>query len=249
MLYLIGTPIGNLEDLSLRALRLLKECDYVLAEDTRVSRRLFDKYEIKTRLVSFHSFSEHQKEDHLIQDLLSGKTLGLISDAGMPAISDPGEKLVERCRKEGIPINVIPGPSAVISAMSLYGDTEGKPFQFIGFLPKKGQRPLIAQITFYDGISVLFESPHRVAKTLKLFPDHLKVTVMRELTKIYEEVIVGTALSLQDREYRGECVLLIRGEPKQELSEKHIQFLQEKLGLSDKDTFKLLAKLFAREEE
>ena len=245
MLYLIGTPIGNLEDLSMRALRILKECDYVLAEDTRVSRRLFDRYEITTRLMSFHQFSEHAREDAIIKDLLSGKTLGLISDAGMPAISDPGEKLVERCREEGISVNVIPGPSAVISAMSLYGDTEGKPFQFIGFLPKKGQRPLIAQIAFYDGISVLFESPHRVGKTLKLFPDDLKVVVMRELTKIYEEVIVGTAASLRDREYRGECVILIRGQPKQSLSEEHLRFLQDKLSLSDKDTFKILAKLFA----
>jgi 16S rRNA (cytidine1402-2'-O)-methyltransferase len=245
MLYLIGTPIGNLEDLSMRALRILKECDYVLAEDTRMSARLFDRYSITTRLVSFHQFSEVQKENGVIQDLLAGKTIGLISDAGMPAISDPGEKLVERCRKEGIAINVIPGPSAVISAMSLYGDTQGKPFQFIGFLPKKGQRPLVAQIAFYDGVSILFESPHRIGKTLKLFPDHLKVMVMRELTKIYEEVIVGTALSLRDREYRGECVLLIQGEPKQELSEAHLRFLQEKLSLSDKDTFKILAKLFA----
>ena len=245
MLYLIGTPIGNLEDLSMRALRILKECDYILAEDTRISCRLLDRYEIKTRLVSFHQFSEHQREDGVIKDLLEGKTLGLISDAGMPAISDPGEKLVERCRKENIPVNIIPGPSAVISAMSLYGDTEGKPFQFVGFLPKKGQRPLVAQIAFYDGISVLFESPHRIGKTLKLFPDDLKVVVMRELTKIYEEVIVGTALSLRDREYRGECVILIRGQPKQELSEEHLRFLQEKLSLSDKDTFKILAKLFA----
>ncbi|MBP9841285.1 MAG: 16S rRNA (cytidine(1402)-2'-O)-methyltransferase [Simkaniaceae bacterium] len=245
MLYLIGTPIGNLEDISLRALRTLKECDYVLAEDTRISRRLFDKYEITTRLISFHQFSEHEREAGVIRDLLSGKNIGLISDAGMPAISDPGEKLVERCREEGIPTTVIPGPSAVTSAMSLYGDTEGKPFQFVGFLPKKGQRPLVAQIAFYDGISILFESPHRVGKTLSLFPDDLKVVVIREITKIYEEVITGTPLSLKDREYRGECVILIRGEPKQELSEKHIHFLQEKLSLSDKDTFKILAKLFA----
>jgi 16S rRNA (cytidine1402-2'-O)-methyltransferase len=257
LLYLVSTPIGNLSDITFRAIDTLKSCDYILCEDTRHSIRLLQHYEIQKPLKSFHKFSEASKEDEIIEDLKAGKIISLISDAGTPGISDPGTRLVQRCVKEEIPVQAIPGPCAAIAALSSSGlDTDV--FQFIGFLPKKKQelRSALQEIGPYKGTTICYESPNRLKEVLEtileLFPQK-EIVIARELTKKFEEIVRGTAAELldwADKEIKGEIVLLISGQKDiplpdwQNLSpEDHVRFLEETYKLSKNEAIKMAATL------
>jgi 16S rRNA (cytidine1402-2'-O)-methyltransferase len=214
MLYIVATPIGNLEDISLRALSTLKIVDYILCEDTRRTKKLLNHYDIHVKVFSFHGFNEKQKEEMVIEHLRDGKKIALVSDAGMPTISDPGEMLVKRCQSEKLLITCIPGPSAIITALALSGMTTSS-FQFLGFFPKKNGEILkaIEKASAFSGSSIFFESPHRLLKTLKKLPDTFNVSIAKELTKIHETLFQGTASDLydllKDRSIKGEYVLIL----------------------------------------
>ena len=196
ILYLIATPIGNLGDITLRAIEILKKVDYVLCEDTRVTGKLLNNYEIAKKMVSFNDFSEETKTPNVIGDLLSGKIVALVSDAGTPLISDPGYKLVRECIHQGIAIEFIPGSSSVIAALTISGLPPDK-FIFVGYLPKKDlkRRKFLEDLKksreIIKSTIIAFESPYRLLKTLEsvkeVFGD-VDITVCRELTKIHEEV-------------------------------------------------------------
>jgi 16S rRNA (cytidine1402-2'-O)-methyltransferase len=218
MLTLIATPIGNLQDISLRGLEVLKEADLILAEDTRISMRLLKKYEIDTPLLSFHKFNEWRREAGVIAKLKAGKQIALISDAGTPGICDPGTKLVKRCREEGISVTAVPGPSAFTMALSLIGE-EFSRFQFLGFLPKKTGKlkKTVEGILAYPGLSIAYDTPHHLEKTLKtteMIAPASHIFIARELTKIHEECIQGTPGELLGHfkeGIRGELVLIFKG--------------------------------------
>ena len=184
MLYIVPTPIGNLEDITLRAIRVLKEVSVVLAEDTRTSKRLLDHYEIKTHLRAFHAHNEHAKVEHVVDELASGMTMALISDAGTPGISDPGFLLVRECLKMGLDVECLPGATAFVPALVQSGlpcDT----FVFVGFLPqKKGRQTKLKSFLEEERTMVFYESPHRLLKALEEFKEHFgaerKVSVSRE---------------------------------------------------------------------
>ena len=256
MLYLVSTPIGNLADFSYRAVTLLKTCDYILCEDTRHSRYLLEHYQIQVPLKSFHKFNESKTEDPIIEDLKSGKTIAMISDAGTPLISDPGQELVSRCRMEGIQVSAIPGACAVIDALVLSG-LPATPFQFIGFLPKKEKelQTVLSQALLYPGTTIAYETPHRIEETLstmhQLSPER-KLCVARELTKMHEECLSGPAEELikkfQAHRPRGEMVLLI-SPPQESISYEHlslqelVEMLQKDLHLSKQDAIKMAAQI------
>ncbi|MBI4235101.1 16S rRNA (cytidine(1402)-2'-O)-methyltransferase [Candidatus Peregrinibacteria bacterium] len=220
MLYIVSTPIGNLEDITLRALRILKEVDYIAAEDTRHSKILLNKYEIKTQLLSFHSYSSDNKLQKIIELLKEGKNIALISDAGTPGISDPAYTLIQEALKNDIKIVPIPGPSALLAAIVLSGLPMNQ-FLYLGFLPvKKGRQTLfkkLAQNQKKDTHTiVIFESPHRLLKTLQQISEYLgdvKITACREMTKIHEEAIRGNIKEVYEHFLknppRGEFVLVI----------------------------------------
>jgi 16S rRNA (cytidine1402-2'-O)-methyltransferase len=220
MLFLIATPIGNLKDISLRALETLQACDYLLCEDTRHTGLLLAHYQLKIPLKSFHLFNEVSKEKRVIADLKQGLNIGLVSDAGTPAISDPGEKLVRRCREEEITVVAIPGPCAAITALSASGLPTSR-FQFFGFLPrKKGKLThILAEALDYPGTTICYESPFRLAATLKILTSldpQASCTVARELTKKFESFSHGSAQTLFEKfsasPPKGEIVLLIQGD-------------------------------------
>lgn len=221
-LYVIGTPIGNLEDITLRALRVLKEVDLVLCEDTRMTARLFSKYEITTPKMSYHAQSKLSKSDKILALLEEGKNLALVSDAGTPCISDPGALLLAQVREkfgDAVAIVPIPGPSALITALSAAGISVAE-FTFLGFLPhKKGRETLFKEIAASSRVMVFYESPHRIEKALesleKFCGVERGVIVARELTKIHEEFVRGTAAEVRahftknpDR-VRGEFVVIV----------------------------------------
>ena len=196
VLSLVATPIGNLEDITLRALRILKEADYVLCEDTRVTGKLLAHYEIKNTLRRYDAHTSEGIHNQIINDVLEGKRIALVSDAGTPGVSDPGVLLVERAREAGVTIEVIPGASAVTAAVLLAG-ISGNQFAFLGFVPqKKGRETFFRNLSEYSLPVVCFESTHRILKTLssldELYPS-AKIYVGRELTKMHEEMIVDTA--------------------------------------------------------
>lgn len=224
ILRIVATPIGNLEDLTLRALRTLKESDYVLCEDTRVTRKLLDRYEIKTPTISYHQHSGDIKVDKIISLLREGKNLALVTDAGTPGISDPGSKLVSVVRKEfgrDVLIESVPGVTALTAAISIAG-TGFDRFLFLGFLPnKKGRQTMLREIMASEYPVVLYESKHRIIKLLEELEvargkTELKVSVARELTKMYESFYSGTAssvlkeISADPNNLKGEFVVLIK---------------------------------------
>jgi len=220
MLYLVPTPIGNLEDMTFRAINILKEVDLVLAEDTRVSQKLLKKYEIETRLQSFHAHNEHKKLNHYLELLQTGTQLALVSDAGTPGISDPGFLLVRACIENDIKVNCLPGATAFVPALVMSGIPCDR-FHFEGFLPqKKGKQKRLKYLLDLENTIVFYESPFRIVKTLKMIQelgggDRL-VSVSRELTKIYEENVRGNLAevleTLKSRSsIKGEIVLVISG--------------------------------------
>jgi 16S rRNA (cytidine1402-2'-O)-methyltransferase len=233
-LYVVATPIGNLEDLTFRALRILQEVDLVAAEDTRHSRKLFNHYGIKTSLTSYHEHNEVSKSEQLIKQLLGGKSLALITDAGTPAISDPGFLLVQRCHAANVPVASVPGPSAVITALSIAGLPTDR-FTFEGFLPTKQKARHEKIATFRDEVRtvVCYESPRRLLKTLDILLEVLgvkrEVAIVRELTKLHEEVFSGPLPEVIDHfsetGVRGEVVLVIAPPLKSEPVETVMQAL------------------------
>jgi 16S rRNA (cytidine1402-2'-O)-methyltransferase len=199
MLYIVSTPIGNLEDITMRAIRTLKEVDLIAAEDTRQTQKLLNRYEIKTPTISYHSHSGTSKITKIVQLLSEGQKVALVSDAGTPGISDPAYTLIQAAIKENIQISPIPGPSAVLSALVMSGKPMNQ-FNYLGFLPlKKGRQSTLTALAedakdkYRSKTTVIYESPHRILKTLSdlqtyFGPDH-QIAICREITKIYEEAL------------------------------------------------------------
>jgi 16S rRNA (cytidine1402-2'-O)-methyltransferase len=213
-LVIVPTPIGNLEDLTLRALRKLREADLVACEDTRRTGRLLAHYNIKKSLVAYHEYNEERLAPELVEKARAQR-VALVSDAGTPLVSDPGYRLVSACIEAGVEIEALPGPSAPITALVVSG-LPADTVVFAGFVPRKGKdrAVLLARISEEPSTFVLFESPHRLAKTLSQLPERAPVAVCRELTKLHEEVFRGTAAEAArrfSRGVKGEVVLVVRG--------------------------------------
>lgn len=249
MLYVLATPIGNLKDITFRAVEVLKEVDLVLAEDTRTSSVLMREYGIETEMRSFHKFNEKGREEEILDLLEGGKKIALISDAGTPGICDPGAALIRKCRASHVKIEVVPGPCAAIAALSLFGSEEN--FQFIGFLEKKGKKQFI-DIVYYPGLTIAYESPHHLMKTLEWMKEiapEKKIFIARELTKLYEETLEGPPHELiehfQKKKILGEYVLVFSGNenPFETDPQALIKELQDRFEISAKDALVAAAKL------
>jgi 16S rRNA (cytidine1402-2'-O)-methyltransferase len=255
-LYLVSTPIGNLKDITLRAIETLKKSNYILCEDTRVSRILLDKYEIKSRLISNHKFNESKNLNKIIDILKSGETISLISDAGTPSISDPGAKLVNECVKNNIKIIPIPGPSAVVTAVSISGFSEK--FIFYGFLPEKKQAiaNVFSQISKFNDTCVFFISSKKVNKIIPELKKNFsgrKVIFCREISKIYEEFIRKNVddLEIFNKELKGELTIVISEKKieknySQELSESDMNIIKKMI---NKLTIKEITEIISQNKD
>jgi 16S rRNA (cytidine1402-2'-O)-methyltransferase len=219
ILYIVPTPIGNLEDITLRAIRILKEVDLIIAEDTRQSLKLLNHFEIKKTIQSYHMHNEHKVLQRYVAELLNGKNIALVSDAGTPAISDPGFLLVRECLKNGIKVDCLPGATAFVPALVKSG-LPADSFCFEGFLPeKKGRQTKLKLLAEEERTIILYESPHRLIKTLKQFIEYFGadrlISVSRELTKTFEETVNGTIeevlLHFENNIVKGEFVIVING--------------------------------------
>lgn len=221
--YVIGTPIGNLDDITIRQLDTLNSVDFICAEDTRVTLKLLNRYEIKKQLVSFHEHSTKADAQKIIDRILNGENCGIVTDAGMPCISDPGEVLVKMCAENNIDVKVVPGASAVVSAVAVSG-LDTRRFMFEGFLPvnKKERAERLELLRNETGLMVFYEAPHKLKNTLSCLSDFFgedrKISLCRELTKIHEEVLrltLGEAVEYYNNtEPRGEFVLVLEGKTK-----------------------------------
>lgn len=223
-LFVVGTPIGNLGDISPRALRTLEECDFIAAEDTRVTLKLLNHFGIKKPMISYFEHNRRQKGEVITERILSGENCAIVTDAGMPAVSDPGEDLVALCHEKGIPVSVVPGPSAFVAAIALSGLSVGR-FTFEGFLSvsKVSRREHLEEVKREKRTMVFYEAPHKLSATLNdmysCFGDR-QIAIVREITKIHEEVI-RTTLKEASQKYseeslKGEIVLVIEGYKEQE---------------------------------
>jgi 16S rRNA (cytidine1402-2'-O)-methyltransferase len=218
-LFLIPTPIGNLEDITLRALRLMKEVDLILAEDTRITSRLLKNYKIDNKLKSYHAYNEHRIQEHIINELKSGLKIALVTDAGTPGISDPGYLIVKACIENDIDVECLPGPTAFIPALIKSGIPSDR-FVFEGFLPhKKGRKKRLDSLVSETRTMVFYESPHRLIRTLNdlqnVFGSSRPASLSRELTKKYEQTITGDLESIHlhyaDKKIKGEFVIIVQG--------------------------------------
>lgn len=260
-LYLCATPIGNLEDMTFRAVRILKEADLIAAEDTRNSIKLLNHFEIKTPMTSYHEYNKIEKGRKLVERLLEGENIALITDAGTPGISDPGEDLVRMCREEGVPVTAVPGAAACITALTISG-LPTRRFAFEAFLPpdKKERQAVLEELKEETRTIVLYEAPHRLVKTLKLLSEALGdrgVRICRELTKKHETVfastISGAVSYYEEQEPKGECVIVIEGRSRKEIEaeaiasweamsiEEHMQYYEEK-GTDRRQAMKCVAR-------
>ncbi|MBO5371456.1 MAG: 16S rRNA (cytidine(1402)-2'-O)-methyltransferase [Lachnospiraceae bacterium] len=260
-LFLCATPIGNLEDITMRVLRTLKEVDLIAAEDTRNSIRLLNHFEIKTPLTSYHEYNKIDKAYQLIEKMREGKNIALITDAGTPGISDPGEDLVRICYEEGIEVTSLPGAAACITALTMSG-LPTRRFAFEAFLPrdKKERVEVLKEMTEDTRTLIVYEAPHHLLKTLKELSNALgnrKITVCRELTKKFEEKRLSTIEEaieyFEENEPRGEFVLVIQGKSREEIRleeqksweetslEEHMA-IYENRGMNRKDAMKAVAK-------
>ena len=254
-LYLVATPIGNLEDITLRAIRVLKEVDLIAAEDTRNSLKLLNHFEIKKPLISYHRHNEDIRVDNLIEKLKQGENIAVISDAGTPGISDPGEVIAKEAINNGIEVIPIPGACAAINALIASG-LDTTEFTFFGFLPlnKKLRKEKLNELKSETKTSIIYEAPHKLKNTLQDLKDILenrKVVLAREITKIHEEFIRGNIDDIisKSENLKGEMIILIEGAKKQEeqcslnnLSlEEHYEYYQ-KQGLDKKEIIKNIAK-------
>jgi 16S rRNA (cytidine1402-2'-O)-methyltransferase len=218
-LYLVPTPVGNLEDMTLRAIRILKEVDFILAEDTRTSGFLLKHFDISTKMYSHHKFNEHQAVNHIADRIINGESCALISDAGTPSISDPGFLLVKTCIEKGAEVECLPGATAFVPALAASGIPSER-FCFEGFLPqKKGRNKKVSALINEERTMIFYESPFRLTKTLELFiqyfgPDR-KASVAREISKLHEENARGTLQELLDhfnaKTVKGEIVIVVEG--------------------------------------
>ena len=261
ILYLCATPIGNLEDITYRVVRILGEVDLIAAEDTRVSLKLLKHYGITKPLISYHEHNKASKGELLVRKLLEGQNVALISDAGTPGISDPGEELVRLCYAEGITVTSLPGASACITALTLSGLSTRR-FVYEGFLPmeKKERELVLTRLPQEERTTVFYEAPHRMVKTLRLIYDvvgNRAVTICRELTKLYETAWVTSleeAITVYEAQApKGECVIVLSGvDPEMLRQEKiqkweeqslesHLEFYIEQ-GFDKKEAMKLVAK-------
>ena len=222
-LYLVPTPIGNLEDMTFRAIRVLKEVDLIVAEDTRTSGKLLKHFEIGTQMVSHHMHNEHRTTEGLVQRMLAGETIACISDAGTPAISDPGFLLTRACVQAGIEVDCLPGATAFVPALVNSGLPNDK-FVFEGFLPvKKGRQTRFLELQEEKRTMLFYESPHKLLKTLSHFIEYFgadrQVSVSREITKLHEETIRGTATEVLEhytnKPPKGEIVIVVAGKGKE----------------------------------
>lgn len=221
-LYLVPTPIGNLRDITLRALDVLNTVDLILAEDTRTSGKLLSHYDIKRPLQSFHNFNEHQTLERLVKRMTDGECMALISDAGTPGISDPGFLLARACVQAALKIESLPGATAFVPALVKSGLPSDR-FAFEGFLPhKKGRQTMLKKLAEEERTIIFYESPYRLIKTLSQLAEHFggtrKASVSRELTKIYEETVNGTLEEIHthfnSKEVKGEIVIIVEGKGK-----------------------------------
>ncbi len=238
-LYIVPTPIGNLDDMTMRAVKVLQEADCILAEDTRTSGILMKHFDIKTRMQSHHKFNEHKTVEAIVERLLAGETIALVSDAGTPAISDPGFLLVRESRKAGIPVECLPGPTAFVPALVDSGLPCDR-FTFEGFLPqKKGRAPRLAELAAETRTMIFYESPFRLVKTLtqmsEVFGPERRVSVSREISKLHEETFCDTFQEViahyTQNEPRGECVIVVAGAAdgkKEKTKASHIEEIEEK---------------------
>jgi 16S rRNA (cytidine1402-2'-O)-methyltransferase len=258
-LYIVGTPIGNLEDITLRAIRILKEVDVIACEDTRHTQKLLNHYNIEKKLVSYHEHNEMTRSPELLIQLEQGAKIALVSDAGMPLVSDPGYRLVTLCVRHKIPVVPVPGPSAMLAALSAAG-LPNEEFVFVGFLPARGgeRRRMLERLRIEERTIIFYEAPHRVAESIADLLDILgdrPACLAREVTKLYEEFLRGKlsqlAESLAERPARGEITLLV-GPPEQSgvggqvdstqsLSDR-VEELIRQAKLDRKDALKLAAK-------
>jgi 16S rRNA (cytidine1402-2'-O)-methyltransferase len=221
-LYLVPTPIGNLSDITLRALEILKSVDIILAEDTRTSGHLLKHYAVGKPMQSFHNFNEHRILDTLVGRMQKGEVMALISDAGTPGISDPGFLIARACLQAGLSIECLPGPTAFVPALIKSGLGADR-FVFEGFLPqKKGRQTLLKKLAEEERTMIFYESPHRLLKTLQQFREHFgverKVSVSRELTKMFEETVNGSMEEVINhfiaKDIKGEIVIVVEGKTK-----------------------------------
>lgn len=257
MLTLVASPIGNLEDLSFRAVQSLRSCDYILCEDTRHSSILLRRYDITKPLKSYHKFNQSLRESAILADLKEEKEICLLCDAGTPGIADPGSQLVQLCIQEKIQVFSIPGACAFLTALVCSGMDTCR-FQFMGFLPKKPSdcKKTLQECLSYQGTSIFYESPKRIANSLSLIATiapKRHVCIARELTKKFEEFLRGTSQELstycKDNSLKGELVLLIQGAEKaandfESLSPlEHVQMLESDYQISRKEAIKLAAEL------
>ena len=246
ILYVVGTPIGNLEDMSVRAVRTLQEVDFIAAEDTRVTLKLLNHFEIKKPMVSYHDHNIREKGEVIIGKLLAGENGAIVTDAGMPCISDPGEDLVRLCAQNEITVQVVPGPSAAISALALSGLNTSK-FVFEGFLTtnKSGRIENLEALKNESRTLIFYEAPHKLKDTLRDLRKVLgnrKISLCRELTKIHEEVdrtdLDGAIAEYEERTPKGEYVLIVEGAPEEagEVTFTLEQAIDMVLALSEKGT-------------
>ncbi|HIT90227.1 MAG TPA: 16S rRNA (cytidine(1402)-2'-O)-methyltransferase [Candidatus Merdenecus merdavium] len=261
ILYLCATPIGNLEDITLRVLRVLKEVDLIAAEDTRNSIKLLNHFEIKTPMTSYHEFNKIDKGHYLVRLLQDGKNIALITDAGTPGISDPGEELVKMCYESGIEVTSLPGAAACITALTISGLSTRR-FAFEAFLPsdKKEKEEILKELINETRTIIIYEAPHRLTRTLDELYKHLgdrKITICREITKKYEETFLTTleeARSVyKEHPAKGECVLVIEGRSHEDMKEEqqqkwkemsledHMEYYMTQ-GILKKEAMKLVAK-------
>ena len=260
-LYLCATPIGNLEDMTFRVIRTLKEVDLIAAEDTRNSIKLLNHFEIQTPMTSYHEYNKYEKGRKLVEKLLEGQNIALITDAGTPGISDPGEERVKMCYESGSPVTSLPGAAACITALTISGLSTRR-FAFEAFLPsdKKEREQILKEMETETRTMIVYEAPHRLVKTLKLFLERLgnrKITVCRELTKRHETALAVTleeaVAHYEANPPKGECVLVIEGKSREEAREEERKQWEEmtiedhmevytKQGMDKKSAMKAVAK-------
>lgn len=260
-LYLCATPIGNLEDITFRVIRTLKEVDLIAAEDTRNSIKLLNHFEINTPMTSYHEYNKYDKADYLVQQILTGKNVACITDAGTPGISDPGEVLAAKCWEAGITVTSLPGPAACVTALTMSG-LPTRRFCFEAFLPsdKKERKEVLEELRRETRTIVLYEAPHHLVKTLEQLQETLgdrKISLCKELTKRYETVfrstIGGAAAYYRENEPKGEFVLVIEGLDRKIIQEEKIRAWEEisleehmkqyeDQGIDRKEAMKLVAK-------
>lgn len=260
-LYLVPTPIGNLGDITLRALEVLKNVDIIAAEDTRKTLKLLNHFEIRKTLISYHQHNEQGKSDEIINRLKEGNSIAIVTDAGTPGISDPGAVVVERCIKEELKFEVLPGATAITTAL-VYSGLDTTRFIFRGFIPRetKERKILIEEIRSLKETIIFYESPHRLLSTLSLLYESLgnrKIAVCRELTKLHEEIIRGELKEViehfNEKGVKGEFVLVLQGKQKEEFEKENKKKWQDisvedhilsliKSGISKKDAIKIVSK-------